>query len=135
MPDPSVAEITFYANQGSTFRRRLWYGWSNKTADLVTSVADIDGYYDLSGCTAQMFIRTWDRSQIIQRLSSEDAEPGIVLNDDPGAIDLYISAEDTDLWLDKKYRHDLELAYTSTGDVIKKYRGTLWNDLTQTREI
>ena len=116
MPDPSVAEVTFYANQGSTFRRRLWYGWSTKPPEQVLTIADIDEMYDLSGCTAEMFIRTFDRSQIIQRLTTDD--DSIVLNAVQGSIDLYVSAEDTDLWMDKKYRHDLELTYTASGDDI-----------------
>jgi hypothetical protein len=133
MPDPSVAEVTFYANQGSTFRRRLWYGWSTKPPELVLSIADIDEMYDLSGCTAEMFVRTYDRTQIIQRLTTDD--DSIVLNAVQGAIDLYVSAADTDLWLDKKYRHDLELTYTLSGDVVKKYKGTIFNEVTNTREI
>jgi hypothetical protein len=135
MPDPSVAEVTFYANQGSTFRRRLWYGWSTKPPEQVLSIADIDEMYDLSGCTAEMFIRTYDRSQIIHRLSTEDLIPGIILNAVQGSIDLFISDVDTDLWVDKKYRHDLELTYTTSGDVIKKYKGTIFNEVTNTREI
>jgi len=79
-----------------------------------------------------MYVRTYDRSTIVQRLSTADG--WIVLNAEQGSIDLYISAEDTDVWVDKKYRHDLELTYPN-GDIIKKYRGTIFNEVTNTREI
>jgi len=135
MPDPSVALVDFYSNQGTTFRRRLFYGYSALAPADITSIADIDGYYDLTDCTAEMFIRTWDKATIIARLSTEDTDPGIVLNAVQGAIDLWVSAADTDLWDQKKYRHDLELTYTDTGDVIKKWKGTIFNDDTMTREL
>ena len=90
MPNPAVATVDFYSEQGSTFRRRLWYGWSTKTPDQVHSIADIDEMYDLSGCEAAMYVRTYDRSTIVQRLTTEDG--GIVLNAELGSIDLYVSA-------------------------------------------
>jgi len=137
MPNPAVATVDFYSEQGSTFRRRLWYGWSTKPPEQVLSIADIDEMYDLSECEAQMYVRTYDRTTIVQKLTTADGS--IILNAVQGSIDLYVSAADTDLWLDKKYRHDLELTYppvlpATEGDIIKKYRGTIFNELTNTRD-
>jgi hypothetical protein len=133
MANPAVATVDFYSEQGTTFRYRLWYGWSTLPADQITGVGDIDGYYDLSSLTAKMYIRTWDRATIIAELTTENG--GITLNGGgDGSIDLYVSDEDTDLWMDKKYRHDLELEYDN-GDVVKKYRGVVYNEVTNTRDI
>lgn len=133
MANPAVATVDFYAEQGTTFRYRLWYGWSTLPADQITDVSDITDYYDLSLLTAKMYIRTWDRATIIQELTTENG--GITLNaGGNGSIDLYVSDEDTDLWWDKKYRHDLELNYPN-GDTVKKYRGVIYHEVTNTRDI
>ena len=132
MPNPAVATVDFYAEQGTTFRYRLWYGWSTLPPEQITSIDDIEEMYDLSTLEAEMYIRTWDRSEIVQRLTTDDTS--LILNAEQGSIDLYVSDEDTDPWFDKKYRHDLELRYPN-GDVVKKYRGTIFNEVTSTREL
>jgi hypothetical protein len=135
MANPAVATVDFYSEQGTTFRYRLWYGWSTLPADQITDVGDITDYYDLSTlCTgAKMYIRSWDRATIIQELTTTNL--GIILDaGGNGSIDLFVSDVDTDLWNEKKYRHDLELEYTNT-DIVKKYRGTIFNEVTNTRDL
>lgn len=131
MANPAVGTIDFYSEQGTTFRRRVLYGYSTLPADQVTGPADVDGYYAFTDVTAKMYVRTWDRTTIVQQLTTENG--GITLGAEPGAIDLYVSDEDTDLWDQKKYRYDLELEYAN-GDTVKKFRGTIFNEVTNTRD-
>lgn len=85
--------------QGATFAKQLTYTIDDEPVDLTTY-------------TARMQVREKYTSKLATvNLTTENG--GIVLGDDAGTIDLYISDENTSLISPKDYVYDIELISSS----------------------
>jgi DNA/RNA endonuclease YhcR with UshA esterase domain len=93
--------------QGATFAKQLTYAIDGDPVDLTTY-------------TARMQVREKHTSKtIVVNLTTEN--DGIVLGDETGTIDLYISDEATSAITAKDYVYDLELI--SSGEVYRLLEG------------
>jgi hypothetical protein len=93
--------------QGSTFAKQLTYAIDGDPVDLTTYAA-------------RMQVREKHTSKIaVVSLTTENG--GIVLGDDEGTINLYISDEATSIISAKNYVYDLELV--SSGEVYRILEG------------
>lgn len=109
MAAPGKINLTIY--QGATFRNLSTWKAGDPTPTPV----------DLTGCTARMQIRqTVAASTAYATLTTENG--GIILGDDAGTVEIYISDEDTAAYSWTTGFYDLEIEFPS-GEVRRLIEG------------
>lgn len=107
-------ELNFEIDKGSSFRHQIT--WKTGPAGSELPV-------DLTGCTAQMQIRSRPTSpDVLHELTTENG--GITLGDATGTIDLFISDEDSTAFTWKDAVYGLEITFVNT-DVRRLLRGKI----------
>lgn len=104
-----AAKIDLKIEQGATFRfNRLWYDSEENPIDLSTS-------------TAKMQVRESPDKPVLIELSTDNGR--ILLDAEPGRIDLEIDSTDTELLTFQRAYYDVEV--TTDGVVTRLFEGVV----------
>lgn len=112
----AVAVINTRIHRGSTFREK--FTWNTGTPSCYSPV-------NLTGCQTWGAIRD-DSGAVVRSLSQNDGS--LILGGTDGAVTILLPHTETAAWSRESTTYEVYIQMTN-GDVVKKYKGTIYCDL------